>query len=82
MRGASVQAVRSVLRTPVFTLTAIVILALGIGATTAMFALVSAVLLRDLTYPGAERSPPDSGRTKIRLEKASEPTGTNHPIIA
>jgi putative ABC transport system permease protein len=55
MRGASVQAVRSVLRTPVFTLTAIAILAMGIGATTAMFALVSAVLLRDLTYPGAER---------------------------
>jgi putative ABC transport system permease protein len=55
MRRELAHAMRSVARTPVFSLTAIVILALGIGATTAMFALVNAVLLRPLPYPAADR---------------------------
>jgi len=49
------RAVRALMRTPTFALTAAAILAVGIGATTAMFALVHAVLLRDLAYPGADR---------------------------
>jgi putative ABC transport system permease protein len=40
--------VRGLLRTPLFTLTAVVSLALGIGATTAMFSMLDAVLLRTL----------------------------------
>jgi predicted permease len=48
-------AIRSLIKTPGFTVVAIVVLAIGIGANTAMFSLVDAMLLRGLPYPNAER---------------------------
>jgi len=42
-------------RSPRFTLTALTVLVLGIGSTTAIFSVTYAVLLRPLPYPDAER---------------------------
>lgn len=48
-------AVRVLLRTPAFTLTAVATLALVIGATTSVFSLADALLWRSLPYPDADR---------------------------
>jgi predicted permease len=48
-------ALRSLARTPGFTLTAIIVAALGIGATTASFTIADHVLLKPLPFPESSR---------------------------
>ena len=55
MRHDLRDAVRSLTRSPAYTLTAIAVLALGIGATTSIFSFVDGVLLRPLPYPNPEQ---------------------------
>src|SRR5262249_38616951 len=59
---------RGLWRTPVFAVVAITVLGLGIGANTALFSVVSSVLLRPLPYPHADRL--------VRLWS----TGQKHPL--
>jgi putative ABC transport system permease protein len=49
------QALRSLQRTPAFTAVALLTLALGIGANTAIFTVVRGVILRQLEYPKSEQ---------------------------
>jgi predicted permease len=54
--GADVRyAVRGLRRNPGFTATAVLVLGLGLGATTAVFSVMHAVVLADLPYPDPDR---------------------------
>jgi predicted permease len=55
LRSDLTHAIRLHLRRPVFALTAVAVLALAIGAATAVFSLVRAVLLRDLPFADPDR---------------------------
>ena len=69
-------AVRSLRQAPVFAATSIVMLALGIGANAAMFALLNAVLLRPLPF-----ADPDRLMLVQLLAPDRDAPGTLHPMI-
>jgi predicted permease len=60
---------RTLRNSPVFTLTAVVTLALGVGASTAIFSVTNAVLLRQLPYLDADRLVVASGELRARNVK-------------
>ena len=61
---------RSMLDSPGFTITAVLTLALGMGANTAVFSVMNAVLLRSLPVPDADRV------VYLRTSNAPQGTGT------
>jgi putative ABC transport system permease protein len=65
-------AVRTLIRTPAFTLTAIVTLALGIGANVAMFSVLYAVVLRPLPFQDPDRL--------VLLRAETAVAGTRRPL--
>src|SRR5438552_18918808 len=58
---------RQLIKSPGFTLTAVVSLALGIGATTAVFSVIYAALMNPYPYPAADRIVRLTVRTKAPL---------------
>jgi predicted permease len=80
-------ALRSLRRAPAFPLAAIVTLALGIGATTAIFSTLNAVLLKPLPYPQAEdlyniRTTLTDGRVTTGFLSNGEVSRLNDPNLS
>ncbi|HLG57740.1 MAG TPA: ABC transporter permease [Vicinamibacterales bacterium] len=67
-------AVRSLVRTPGFTATVVLTLALGIGANTAVFSAMDAVLMRPLPFADADRL--------VRLSQVTEDAGSTNLAAA
>src|SRR5678815_1954039 len=70
MKKDLLHSIRSLRRQPVFTVVAVLTLALGIGANTAIFSLVNSFLLRPLPVPNAEQI------TTLAFKQKDGPTQT------
>src|SRR4029453_9043928 len=80
-------ALRSYVRAPAFPLAAIATLALGIGATTAIFSTLNAVLLKPLPYPQPEnlyniRTTLTDGRVTTGMLSNGEISPLNPPNLS
>jgi putative ABC transport system permease protein len=68
-------AIRQLRKSPGFALTTILTLALGIGATTAIFSLINAVLLQPLPFPHSDRL-----MSAAALDQSAGKPGTPQPV--
>src|SRR4249920_4116835 len=80
-------AIRSLRKAPAFPLAAIATLALGIGATTAIFSTLNAVLLKPLPYPNSQdlysiRTALTDGRVTTGLLSGGEIYRLNDPKLS
>ena len=79
---------RMLRRSPGYTFSAVLVLALGIGATTAIFSLVDAALIRPLPFPEPDRlvevfqRSPRSARTRVSLGDLLDWIAQNHSFAS
>src|SRR5690349_24670098 len=76
MVKAFAAAIRNLRRAPAFTALVVVTLALGIGATTAMFSVVDAVLITPIPFPHADRMSEIWIRYAEDADRTPAPMGT------